>query len=482
MATPREASEARLCSLPGRGVYLGAAALRQPDRGQADPTGGGVDEDPLTGAQVPDVARAKSAVTLAISRPAASASSCRSAWARQRGGARDVAAEAPRSQGDHRVADVEIGDAGADRDDDAGALAADRARVARVHAQDVEDVLEVETSRVHTDLDLARAGRSSIRLAETRWSSVPRSPKLSSTGSVGAGWRPRASRAASRSPRRTASWSSSSSESNTSTRSLTVSSAGDGSRSRQRGCNSGCSRATVLANPTAALARRRAWHPPRAGPPGSQPQTSRRPFASACVRRSAPPRRSFITSDAVPPVASRPGGRPPRRTRGLTHRVPAGGGVRTARVDLEPIRSGLGVRRPGVATTAWPPPSMAAPTASPTPPPSDTTISVFGHVRRTGPGDQSVRGARATITVWTPPSAARALAASGHRHRFAEAWHLQEPDPPPSAVNRSDDGLRSVSTNFHQPSVRPNVIEMKRWIRTISTITSRPSGASSFAT
>src|ERR1019366_8727414 len=55
-----------------------------------------------------------------------------------------------------RIADGQRRHPGASADDDAGALAPEGRRRARVHAERVEDVAEVEARRGDLDLDLAR--------------------------------------------------------------------------------------------------------------------------------------------------------------------------------------------------------------------------------------------------------------------------------------------------------------------------------------
>ena len=78
-----------------------------------------------------------------------------------RGG--QVGSERALAHGHHSVADCDVGHAGADRRHHAGALAADRPRVARIHAQHVEHVAEVQAAGADFDLDLARSGRPSLQ-------------------------------------------------------------------------------------------------------------------------------------------------------------------------------------------------------------------------------------------------------------------------------------------------------------------------------
>ncbi len=71
----------------------------------------------------------------------------------------NLGGEAGRRQANHRVADGEPDRVAADRRDDAGAFAAERARIAGIRAERVQHVAEIEARGAHLDTRLAGSWR-----------------------------------------------------------------------------------------------------------------------------------------------------------------------------------------------------------------------------------------------------------------------------------------------------------------------------------
>ena len=65
--------------------------------------------------------------------------------------------EAAASDGEHRVTGPHVRHTRADRQDTARAFSSERAGITRVHAERVEDVLEIQSRRLDGDFDFPRA-------------------------------------------------------------------------------------------------------------------------------------------------------------------------------------------------------------------------------------------------------------------------------------------------------------------------------------
>ncbi len=267
-----------------------------------------------------------------------------------------VATEGASRQGHDAVADLQLRDAGADGHDRAGALAAERTGIARIHPEHVQHVLEIDGGGVHVDLDLGRRRRPTDgrpphqvveaaalvegdleRLRHRRWprrrepggqaATVAERQLVFSTGTGNRGEqvaRPR--------------WD-----------------AGSVSRSTHNGASSGYSRATVLANPHT----RAASGAVTGAPAGCAPRVTkhvrgaRPPLASARVRCRALPSGAFARSRAVAPAAgarSRGGGRGSGRPAVASAPAPRSLSGRSGRARSGPRRA-CGTRRP--ASRQW---------------------------------------------------------------------------------------------------------------------------------
>ncbi len=148
--------------------HLGPALPRDLDRGQAHSAGPGVDQHAIAALHGADrgqrvggrhVRHRQGRGLLGRER--------RRLRDHERGVDRHVRAETARRDGHHLRAHREALDARAHRDHRPRALAAERTRVAGIHGERVEHVLEVEAARPHADLDLSRA-RGASRRGATR--------------------------------------------------------------------------------------------------------------------------------------------------------------------------------------------------------------------------------------------------------------------------------------------------------------------------
>ena len=151
----------------GGGEYLGAEVAGELDRGDPDAAGRGVDQDALAGLETGEVDEG-------VVRGEEYDRDAGGVDERPGGGdAGDgaVVGDRDRSEGGAEQAEDaltrgEAGDTGTDLGHDAGALAAERARIAGVHAEGVEHVAEVEAGGADGDADLPggeRRGGGGVR-------------------------------------------------------------------------------------------------------------------------------------------------------------------------------------------------------------------------------------------------------------------------------------------------------------------------------
>ena len=162
--------EVSLLGRPGGGEDLGPRPLGQLDRRQADAAGRRVDQDPLTLFEAGEVIQG------VVGRQEGDRDG-RRFLERDAGGLLGderevggcVVAEAERRDRHHLVADGQARDAFAHGRDPPGALDAERHGAvgqARIEAQRLHDVAEVEGGRHHLDLDLVRTRRLAVDLPE----------------------------------------------------------------------------------------------------------------------------------------------------------------------------------------------------------------------------------------------------------------------------------------------------------------------------
>jgi hypothetical protein len=145
----------------GGGEDVGAPVSGELDGGGADAASGGMDEDALPGLQLGEVEQAEvrreedDGDAGALDEGPAFGHADDEAGVGNGGGAKGRTEEAHDA-----IAHREAVDGGTDLGDDARAFAAERTRVARVHAEGVEDVAKVEPRGAYGDADLTLGERS----------------------------------------------------------------------------------------------------------------------------------------------------------------------------------------------------------------------------------------------------------------------------------------------------------------------------------
>ena len=138
------------------------------DRGQPDTTAGGVNEHPVTGLQLRPVEREPDRERRRGN--GGRLYRAHSVWNRRQQLGRHVepAGERALHEAVDALTDFESGSATTQLGDDAGEVAADRARITRVEAKDVEHIPEVEPGGLDPDLDVAIGRRRHVHLGQTQ--------------------------------------------------------------------------------------------------------------------------------------------------------------------------------------------------------------------------------------------------------------------------------------------------------------------------
>ncbi len=140
--------------------------LRHLDGGQSDTTAGGVNEHTVTGLQLRPVEREPGGQR-------SSGNCCRIDRAHPVGNRRQQLGRHIEPTGERALheaidalADLESGHAVTQLGDDAGEVAADRARITRVEAQHIEHIPEVQACGLNPDLHIALVRRRDFRLGQ----------------------------------------------------------------------------------------------------------------------------------------------------------------------------------------------------------------------------------------------------------------------------------------------------------------------------
>ena len=439
------AQQVALGIVAGGGDDLGAGAQGEVDRGHPHPAGPGVDEHALPGAQPPDGVEREAGGDVRDEQPGRGLEAELRRLAHDEvGRAGDVRAEAARCDGDDGVADGEPLDVRPGGDHHARQLPAERPRIAGVHAERVEHVLEVEPTGVDPDLDLARPRRPAHQRAQG---------EVVEGAALGDGELDRRRRAPVVEVGQPGC-----ERARAAQRELVLAPVGEQlvdeaahlrrvAGQLRRGVDVEAARRQL-----GVLERDGAGEPPHRGRDrvGERPARRLRAAASPSTAASPPRRRS---APGCPPAPRR--ARPDRRAR-TRRRHPAPAPRRRRRSwPAEPRRHARRARRR----------------------PRRRAGSTRRRRRATPPSAGAAVGAPATSTACTvrtvtgPPVGAGSACASVKPSPVSSRVQ-------PAASSSSECGRSSRSLNRHQPSVSPNVIEMNRCAATISTITSRPPGAS----
>ena len=136
------------------------------DRRQPDTTAGGVNEHPVTGLQLRPVERESDRQRRSGNGGRAHRTHPVGNRRQQLGRHVEPAGERALHEAVDALTDLESGDATTQLGDDACEVAADRARIARVQAKDVEHIAEVEPRGLDPDLDVALGRRRHVRLGQ----------------------------------------------------------------------------------------------------------------------------------------------------------------------------------------------------------------------------------------------------------------------------------------------------------------------------
>ena len=145
---------------------IGTVLLGHLDRGQPDATAGGVNEHTVAGLQLRPVEREPDRQRRSGNGRRIHRTHPVRHRRQQLGRHIEPAGERALHEAEDALADLESGDAATQLRDDAGEVAADRSGIARVEAEHVEHVPEVEARGLHPDLHVALVRRRHVRLGQ----------------------------------------------------------------------------------------------------------------------------------------------------------------------------------------------------------------------------------------------------------------------------------------------------------------------------